>query len=166
MPLTHEFLQEFGKEFIDAITPSSEQRTNVEHKNCMQVNCAQWYEEHLCRLIASNFGTVMKYKSNHEMLTQYLLERNKVLSTVQVIRWGKEHENVIFDIYSSGISKYHPQLTLNKSGMYTEKPWDLGASPDGVLVNDNNAICEILEIKCPYSAAKLNVQETCSLPEW
>ena len=79
---------------------------------------------------------------------------------------GKRTWKCYFDIHSSGISMYHPQLTLYKSGMYTEKPWDLGASADGVLVYDNNAICKILEIKCPNSAAKLNVQEDCSLPEW
>ena len=72
-------------------------------------------------------------------------------------------EDVVFDIYSSKMSKHHPQLTLRKSGMYIGEPGYLGASPDGILVNDTNTICGILEIKCPYSAAKLTVKEACSL---
>ena len=163
LPPTLECLQELGKEFIDAITPSSEQTINVEQKTRMQANCARWHEEHFCRLTASTFGTVMKRKSNHQKLAQYLLERKMVPSTVRAIRWGREHEDVVFDIYSSEMNKHHPHLTLHKSGMYIGEPGYLGASPDGVLVNDTNTICGIIEIKCPYSAAKLTVKEACSL---
>ena len=93
LPPTYEVLQELGKEFIDAITPNSEQRTNIEKKTCTQAICARWHEERFCRLTASKFGAVIKHKSNHQKLAYSLLE-NKVLSTVQAIRWGREHETV------------------------------------------------------------------------
>ena len=59
----------------------SEQRTNIEKKTHTQATCARWHEEHFCRLTASNFGAVIKRKSNYEKLAHSLLE-NKVLSTV------------------------------------------------------------------------------------
>ena len=40
-------------------------------------------------------------------------------------------------------------------------PAYLGASPDGVLVDKTGKMVGIVEIKCPYSAAKLSVQEAC-----
>ena len=144
-------------QFIDAITPSNEP---VEQNTHMQANCARWHEEHFCRLTASNFGAsnfgaVMKCKLNHEKLARHLLESKKDLSKVRAIRWGREHKDVAFDIYSSEMNKHHPYLTLRKSGMYIGEPGYLGASPDGILVNDNNIVCGIIEIKCTYSAAKL-----------
>ena len=84
LPPTYEVLQELGKEFIDAITPNSEQRTNIEKKTHTQATCARWHEERLCRLTASNFGAVIKCKSNHIKLAHSLLE-NKVLSTVLLL---------------------------------------------------------------------------------
>ena len=58
--------------------------------------------------------------------------------------------------------KRHLQLTLRKSGIYIGQPAYLGASPDGVLVNDVDTISGIIEIKCPFSAAKLTVREACT----
>lgn len=82
LPHTYEVLQEHGKEFVDAVTPNSEQRTNVEKKTRTQATCAYWHEEPFSRLTASNFGAVIRHKSNHENLAQNLLENKKVLSTV------------------------------------------------------------------------------------
>jgi len=45
---------------------------------------------------------------------------------------------------------HHPQFTLRKSGIYIGQPAYLGASPDGVLVNDADTIFGIIEIKCPF----------------
>jgi len=81
LPPTHEVLQGLGKEFIDAITSNSEQKTNIEKKTHTQASCACWHEERFCRLTASNFGAVIKCRSNHEKFAHSLLE-NKVLSTV------------------------------------------------------------------------------------
>ena len=100
LPPTYEVLQELGKGFIDAITPNSEQRANTEKKTRTQATCARWHKERFCRLTASNFGAVIKRKSNHEKLAHNLLE-NKVLSTVRAVRWGREHEAVAFDMYST-----------------------------------------------------------------
>jgi len=41
-----------------------------------------------------------------------------------------------------------------------ETPY-LGASPDGILINESGKIVGLLEIKCPFSAAKLTVSEAC-----
>ena len=65
-------------------------------------------------------------------------------------------------INSSRISEYHPNLTLQKAGFYVGEPGYLGASPDGILIDDTGCVQGIIEIKCPYSAAKLTVREACS----
>ena len=87
----------------------------------MQTNCAQRHE-HFCRLTALNFSTVMKNKARHQKLAHYLLRRKMISSTVRAIRWGREHEDVVFDIYSSEMSKHHPHLTLHKFGIYVTGP--------------------------------------------
>ena len=60
------------------------------------------------------------------------------------------------------MTQYHYNMKVKKSGFYFGDPAYLGASPDGILEDTNGDLCGILEIKCPYSAANISVQEACS----
>lgn len=164
MPLPPSFtaLEELGKQFVVDITPGGEHRNNIEIKTRPQSYCARWHEERYCRLTASNFGAVVKRRSNHQKLAQSLLSDKTVPSTVRAIRWGREHESVAFEEYSRVVGERYPNLILRKCGFYIGNPGYLGASPDGVLVDQFDSVVGIIEIKCPYSAAKLTVQEACT----
>lgn len=77
------------------------------------------------------------------------------------LKWGREHENDAYEIYAQNLAHRHPSFSLRKSGIIIGVPSYLGASPDGVLVDRSGQIKGIVEIKCPYSAAKLTVKEAC-----
>ena len=161
LPPTLQVLQDLGQEFIDTITPNSHQRFEIEKATRMQANCMRWHEERYCRLTASNFGAVVKRKSAHANLAASLLQR-KLLSTVWAVKWGRDHEQIALAQYSSEVAKLHPNLTLQTAGFYVGQPGYLGASPDGVLIDEQTGVVHgIIEIKCPYSAAKLTVREAC-----
>jgi len=55
-----------------------------------------------------------------------------------------------------------PNLTLQKAGFYVGQPGYLGVSLDGILIDNTGCVKGIIEITCPYSAAKLTVREACS----
>ena len=161
LPPSLQVLQEVGQEFIDTITPNSQQRSEIEKATRMQANCVRWYEERHCRLTASNFGAVVKRRSAYTNLATSLLSR-RVLSTVRALKWGRDHKKIALAQYSSEIARLHPNLTLQTAGFYIGQPGYLGASPDGVLIDEQTGVVHgIIEIKCPYSAAKLTVREAC-----
>ena len=115
-PSLHD-LQELGQEFIDEITPNSQQRCDIEKATRLQASCMHWHEERYCRLTASNFGAVVKRRSAHINLAKSLLF-GKVLSNVRALKWGRDHEHVAFSQYSSEVARLHPNLTLQKSGFH------------------------------------------------
>jgi len=83
------------------------------------------------------------------------------LLNIPALKWGREHENDGYECYSASLSHRHPGLTLKKSGLIIGEVPYLGGSPDGILINDSGMIVGLLEIKCPFSAAKLTVSEAC-----
>ena len=131
----------------------------------MQANCVRWHEERYCRLTASNFGAVVKRRSAHTNLATTLLSNKVLSSTIWAIKWGRDHEQIALAQYTSKIAELaelHPNLTLQTAGLYIGQPGYLGASPDSVLVDVQTGVVHgIVEIKCPYSAAKLTVREAC-----
>lgn len=111
LPPSSNVLQELGEEFIGDITATNQQKCDTEKATCLQANCIYWHEERYCRLIASNFGAVVKCKSAHTELANSILS-SKVLSNIQAVKWGRDHEQIAFDQYSFKISEYHCNLTL------------------------------------------------------
>jgi len=93
LPTSLQVFQELGQEFVNAITPDSHQRSEIEKATGMQANCVHWHEERYCRLTASNFGAAVKCRSAHTNLATSLLSR-KVLSTVRALKWGRDHEQI------------------------------------------------------------------------
>ena len=121
-----------------------------------------WHEERYCRLTASNFGAVVRCRSAHVNLAKSLLS-GKVLSNVRALKWDRYYDNIAFSQYSSEATRLHPNLILQKSGFHVTQPGYLGASPDGILTDAHTGVVHsILEIKCPYFAAKITVREACN----
>ena len=95
LPPTFETLQELRQDFIDRLTPTSEQRAEVKERTRAQATCVQWHEERYCRLTASNFGSVINCKFAYENLARTILD-SKIPETVRAIKWGREHESVAY----------------------------------------------------------------------
>ena len=150
LPPSLHVLQELGEEFIDGITPNSQQRSDIEKATHMQANCVRWHEERYCRLTALNFGAVVKRRSAHTNLATTLLSDKVLPSTIRAIKWGRDHEQIALAQYTSKIAELHPNLTLQAAGLYIGQPGYLGASPDGVLVDVQTGVVHgIVETKCP-----------------
>ena len=160
LPPSLECIQEFGQRFISGITLSNSQKQLIEKKTHLQAECVRWHEERYCRLTASNFGRVIKRKSEFDKLATELLS-TKNLTTVPAIKWGRDHESDAYQRYKQGLDTRHPNLILRKSGIVIGDIPYLAASPDGVLTDVSGQVRGIIEIKCPYSAAKLTVREAC-----
>ena len=68
LPPTCECIQSYGQQFIDGITPTEDQKKNIEEKTRLQGACVRWHQEHYCRLTASHFGQVFNRKSGFDKL--------------------------------------------------------------------------------------------------
>jgi len=85
----------------------------------------------------------------------------KVPAHVPAIQWGRDHESTVFKEYQKLLPDFYPDLKLQKAGFMVGDPAYLGASPDGIFLDDTSILKGIIEIKCPYSAANITVCEAC-----
>jgi len=74
---------------------------------------------------------------------------------------GREPEHDAYALHSAYISSQHLESILEKSGLIIGELPYLGASPDSILINQSKELVGLLEIKSPFSAAKLTVSEAC-----
>ena len=149
-------------EFIDGITPTSDEKKVIEDKTRLQAYSARWHEEHHCRLTASSFGRVILRKSRFQKLAETILF-TEVPAGVPLIKWGRDNELTAFSEYRSQLPLFYPDYELQKAGFVVGDPTYLGASPDGMLLDDTGSLKGIIEIKCPYSAANITVREACTM---
>ena len=115
-----------------------------------------------CRLTASNFGRVALRRSSFEKLAETILF-TKVPTHVPAIQWGRDHESTAFREYQKLLPDFYPDLKPQKAGFMVGDLAYLGASPDGIFIDDTGALKGIIEIKCPYSAANITVCEACMM---
>ena len=101
-------LEDLGEEFIELLTPTEEQRVEVEKKTRLQAECQRWHEECYCRLTASRFGSVMNHRSTHNVLAKNIVDGQKIPETVRAIKWGRDHEPVAFEQFCSQMPDRHP----------------------------------------------------------
>ena len=78
----------------------------------------------------------------------------KVPAGVPSIKCGRDHETTAFLEYQSQLNLFHRNYKLQKAGFVVG---DIGASPDGVMLDDTGSLKGIIEIKCPYSAANVSL---------
>lgn len=100
---------------------------------------AEWFECRKCRLTSSNFGKIVKRRSNFYKLAKDMMDSK--FFTNDAIEWGINNEK-------NAIREYEKKCKVNviEGGFYVNDKYNyIGCSPDG-LINDG-----LLEIKCPYS---------------
>ena len=111
----------------------------------MQGECVRWHKECYCRFTASNFGHVVKRKSEFHNLALKLLS-TKNLSNIPAIKLGKDHELEAYQRHKEGLNLRHPSMVLKKSGIVIGDVPYLVASPDGVLTDESGEVQGIIEI--------------------
>ena len=55
-----------------------------------------------------------------------------------------------------------PNLNLPCAGFFIDKCGFLGASPDGIVVDNNGHPVRLVEVKCPFNAHEKNVEQACN----
>lgn len=144
------FTEKNKNDFIVSLKKTAEEIVNIEQLTRGQSRNPLWIERRRNLLTASNFGAVCKLRktTNPIKLVKSILEPTFTGSVAT--RWGCDHEDIAKKAFES---LYH--LKVNNCGLFLSEDYPfLGASPDGVISNDS-----IIEIKCPYSAAKLTPEQ-------
>ena len=160
-PISLAVLYKYGLDFLSKIKYSEKEMKDVEAATRKQSQCTRWYEEHHCRITASNFGMMCKgavTTSKVKLLLYNGFDSSGSKQSNSAILWGKLHEPSAFHQYKSTLPD---TMVLQNAGIYISKHGFLAASPDGVIT-DNGVNCGIIEIKCPYSCRNMTVHEACS----
>lgn len=92
------------------------------------------YKERLYRLTTSKFGIVLKRKSNHGSLIKQVLYAKVNSTGISALMWGQQHDTDALAVYQIS---YDAGLTVQKAGIYVGDFGFLGASPDGVVVDES-----------------------------
>lgn len=127
----------------------------VEEKTREQRKTVFWGMYRKGRITSSNFGVVIdaltKKCFSDSFWKRVMGEYD--LDGVKAIQWGIDHEQDALNAYSDVTG-----CAVIKSGLILHSCGFLGASPDG-LVGD-----KVVEVKCPFSARELNIEQTITSP--
>ena len=132
----------------------------VEQSTRDQSNSNRWFKEREQRLTASNFGFVMQRKANPSVpFLRSIFEKKNVRAPA--LQHGKKHETAAKEEYLKKKEGAH----LHECGLVVHKEMPfLGASPDAVVCQDGES--GIIEVKCPYSARDMTIEEACKLTKF
>ena len=72
---------------------------------------------------------------------------------------GRDYEPLALQEYSQILPS---NLSLSKAGMFIDESGYLGASPDGVVVDEAGHSIKVVEVKCPLSARDKTVKQACA----
>ncbi|CAI6359848.1 unnamed protein product [Macrosiphum euphorbiae] len=124
---------------------SFEQVKDIASKTIGQSANVKWCLSRKFRLTSSNFHKIIKsVKSNRypNSLFKGLLGKYFV-DGVKSIEWGKTHESIAIEEFEKANNSI-----VTKTGIWLHESGFLGASPDGLLFDENSSYC--IEVKCPY----------------
>ncbi|XP_039297261.1 uncharacterized protein LOC111057589 [Nilaparvata lugens] len=102
-----------------------------------------WFAAKKYRLTASNFGKVLSaYKRNRYPPSLFKqLKGDYNFKAVRSLQWGRDNEQTALRCLEEVNS-----VKIEKTGVWLHESGFLGASPDGIIKNEN----AIVEVKCPY----------------
>ncbi|XP_061672472.1 syntaxin-binding protein 1b isoform X4 [Syngnathoides biaculeatus] len=128
-----------------------EQCIKIEESTRDQANSTLWHTERKKRLTASNFGAILQRKKITDKFLMELIDPKR-FSSVQT-SYGQKNVKVAVAQYikSTGNHVHDCGLIVNPKFPY------LGSTPDSKVCS--NGITGLLEVKCPYSARDVTVQE-------
>lgn len=150
-----------------ALILSEEVITNTALATKGQRNNPMWSIIRKNRITASNFGAVLSTK--RRQITISLKKRRMSsynLESVKAVAWGITHEEHALKKYEHEFS-----ASVQQTGIWLHESGVLGASPDGLVLHPptcdvnfqtpeaRDAVPDIVEVKCPYSAAHLTIYE-------
>lgn len=157
-PLNLSDISKAALAFVECLKYTKEQRAKVEVETRVQSLSRRWFEERQFRITASKFGIVIKRVRQHTSLASQLLYTS-LSPAVKALQWGREHEPVALQEYSQALPS---TLSLTKAGIFIDESGYLGASPDGVVVDEAGHPIKLVEVKCPFSARDKTIKQACA----
>ena len=119
----------------------------------------QWYDERRYRITASNFGAIAKRRAPHPPLVKRLLYSTTSSIRREELDWGKEHEAIARAQYERTLEV---GFKVVDSGFFVHDSGFLGATPDGLVLDNDGKPVRLIEIKCPYSQKDNMILSACS----
>ena len=134
---------------------SSRQIHAVEFRTRGQSDNALWHEYRWGRLTASRFGPIVRRSSPAGRLVVSLLHES-IPSGFPALKWGRDHEAAAREAYCEA-----KKVNVALRGLVMEERGFIGCSPDGIVYDVNEQGQQLLEIKCPFSARQMSIENAC-----
>ncbi|KAJ8271609.1 hypothetical protein COCON_G00104680 [Conger conger] len=134
---------------------TDEQRRAVEFATRGQRENPMWGIMREGRITSSNFGVLLPALQSGREVSSSAISRliePRSLEHVPAIKWGIQNEEKARKAFEE-----EKQVVVQDSGLWLSKSGVLGASPDGLVGST-----ELVEIKCPYSARDMTIEEAVS----
>ena len=152
-------LLELAQQFEEKVTPAM--RDHLEDITRSQSSSKKWFKYRAGRITASKLHAVV-HTNPHQPSISLLKsicypEVNSFKSAST--EWGCSHEKQALESYKSAMQHDHENFRVAPCGFFisVDSP-HLGASPDGLVSCDCHGL-GIVEVKCPYSARNITVDD-------
>ncbi|XP_056602746.1 uncharacterized protein LOC130419795 [Triplophysa dalaica] len=133
---------------LDSMALSEEEQRAIQIATIGQRDNPRWHLFRRGRVTASNFGTVLM-SNNVKTRVDKVLGKQPSIEGIPAVDWGIENER-------QAVQKFidETQMEFQESGLWLSPSGVLGASPDGLVGSS-----EILEVKCPYNAREMTIDD-------
>jgi putative phage-type endonuclease len=108
---------------------------------------SEWHAKRKGRVTGSIAGALLgmsPYMSVKEAMAKLRGEPAKEQVNNHILEYGRHVESTV-----RGMFETETGLTIRPCGFYEYDDW-LGASPDGIVVDDGGEVVGVLEVKCPW----------------
>ena len=156
-PVHFTAIAEAGLALLESLKHTKEVREEIEKATREQSLSGRWFQERQLRLTSSKFGLIVKRKRQHTSLVSQLLYKS-VSAKVSALQWGREHEADALNQYQQTLSD---DLKVSRVGLHIDQCGYLAASPDGIVTDPNGQPIRLVEVKCPFSAQDMTVEQAC-----
>ena len=154
---------ELASEIESKVGLSIQEARYIESETRAQSQSQIWHFERSRRLTASIFGHVLNRRQSiypKSISDAFARSRDgRKIATTAPMQWGKENEKVALQCYEEQMSS---DCCISDSSLVINPRWPwLGASPDGLVVQDGEIVGAV-EIKCPYCKRDMLISEACT----
>ncbi len=149
--------QDLVRQMIDFVAKLRPENSSGPVELIREQRSDQWFNERFKRVTASAFGVYVKRRSYEAEAVKRLVHtllNPKKYGKIPALEYGVENEPKARQDY---IAKSGNAVQDTGFWTHTDYPW-LGGSPDGIVL-DKSGQKGLLEIKCPYSAAQMTIDE-------
>ncbi|XP_063216740.1 uncharacterized protein LOC134527744 isoform X1 [Bacillus rossius redtenbacheri] len=152
--MTPDLFQVEKENLLKSLEKTVEERREIERGTLLQAGSGEWLERRRKMLTASKFGRICRRRATTscKALVKNIIYSSSI-SSVPAIAYGKKNESIALEQLER-----QENLVIQQCGLFIDEQLPfLGATPDG-LIGEHG----LVEIKCPSSAAGIDVDKAVS----